>query len=114
MELKFFLECLFSDQSKSHIHVFFGEREVGKVPDITKDIPVIPIKCAAVVGAGTMGGGIAMNYANAGIPVLKKDTDRGAVDNGMATIRSNYADSVKHGRISQARCEERLKRISQR
>lgn len=70
VEQKLFLDCLFSEQSKSLIHVFFSEREVSKMPDIPKETPVIPIESAAVVGAGTMGGGIAMVLANAGIPVL--------------------------------------------
>src|SRR6202044_1240518 len=75
-EQKVFIDCLFSDQSKSLIHVFFSEREVTKIPDIPKDTPLIPIKTAAVVGAGTMGGGIAMVLANAGIPVLLKEADQ--------------------------------------
>ena len=70
VEQKLFLECLFSDQSKSLIHVFFSEREVGKIPDVPKDTPIIPISSAAVVGAGTMGGGIAMVLANSGISVV--------------------------------------------
>src|SRR5580692_3969516 len=76
VEQKLFVECLFSDQSKALIHVFFSEREVGKIPDVPKETPLIPIKSAAVVGAGTMGGGIAMVLANAGIPVLLKDADQ--------------------------------------
>src|SRR5215469_3478736 len=75
-ERKLFIECLFSDQSKALIHVFFGEREVAKIPDIPKDTAIIPVKTAAVVGAGTMGGGIAMVFANAGIPVLLKEADQ--------------------------------------
>src|SRR5246127_4199269 len=75
-ERKLFTECLFSDQSKALIHVFFGEREVAKIPDVPKDTPTIPVNSAAVIGAGTMGGGIAMNFANAGIPVLLKETDQ--------------------------------------
>jgi 3-hydroxyacyl-CoA dehydrogenase len=112
VEQKLFLECLSSEQSKSLIHVFFSEREANKIPDIPKDIPVIPIKSAGVVGAGTMGGGIAMVLANAGIPVLIKDTDQGALDRGLATIRSNYENSVKRGRFSEQVGEERLQRIT--
>ena len=66
------------------IHVFFGEREVAKIPDIRKDTPLIPVNSAAVVGAGTMGGGIAMKFANAGIPVLLKEADQDALDRGLA------------------------------
>jgi len=111
-EQKLFIECLFSEQSKSLIHVFFSEREVAKIPDIPKQTNVFPIHSAVVVGAGTMGGGIAMVLANAGIPVLLKEADQAALDRGMTTIRSNYANSVKRGRFSQQIAEERLKRIT--
>ena len=112
VEQKLFVECLFSDQSKALIHVFFSEREVSKIPDIPKETPLIPIKSAAVVGAGTMGGGIAMVLANAGIPVLLKDADQAALDRGLATIQSNYANSVKRGRFTPQDAEERFKRIT--
>jgi 3-hydroxyacyl-CoA dehydrogenase len=111
-EQKLFIECLFSDQSKALIHVFFSEREVGKIPDVPKETPLIPVKSAAVVGAGTMGGGIAMVLANASIPVLLKDADQAALDRGLATIQSNYANSVKRGRFSQQVADERFKRIT--
>ncbi len=111
-EQKLFIERLFSDQSKALIHVFFSEREVGKIPDVPKETPLIPIKSAAVVGAGTMGGGIAMVLANAGIPVLLKDADQAALDRGLAIIHSNYANSVKRGRFSQQDADERFKRIT--
>jgi 3-hydroxyacyl-CoA dehydrogenase len=111
-EQKLFIECLFSEQSKSLIHVFFSEREVAKIPDIPKQTSVIPIQSAAVVGAGTMGGGIAMVLANAGIPVLLKEADQAALDRGLATIRANYANSVKRGRFSEQMAGERLKRIT--
>ena len=112
LEQKLFIECLFSDQSKALIHVFFSEREVSKIPDVPKDTPLILIKSAAVVGAGTMGGGIAMVLANAGIPVLLKEADQAALDRGLATIQSNYANSVKRGRFSQQDADERFKRIT--
>jgi 3-hydroxyacyl-CoA dehydrogenase len=111
-ERKLFIDCLFSEQSKSLIHVFFSEREVAKIPDVTKETPVIPINSAAVVGAGTMGGGIAMALANAGIPVLLKEADQAALDRGLAVIQSNYANSVKRGRLSPQVAEERLKLIT--
>jgi 3-hydroxyacyl-CoA dehydrogenase len=112
VEQKLFIECLFSEQSKSLIHVFFSEREVSKIPDVPKETPILPIKSAAVVGAGTMGGGIAMVLANAGIPVILKEADQPALDRGLATIQSNYANSVKRGRFSQQVAEERLRRIT--
>ena len=111
-ERKLFLECLFSDQSKAMIHVFFGEREVAKIPDVPKETPTIPVKSAAVVGAGTMGGGIAMVFANAGIPVLLKETDQAALDRGLNTIRKNYQTSVTRGRFTQQFVDERLKLIT--
>jgi 3-hydroxyacyl-CoA dehydrogenase len=111
LERKLFMDCLFSDQSKALIHVFFGEREVAKIPDIPKDTPIIPVNSAAVVGAGTMGGGIAMVLANAGIPVLLKEADQPALDKGLANIQKNYAASVKRGRFTQDFVDERLKLI---
>jgi 3-hydroxyacyl-CoA dehydrogenase len=111
-EQKLFIDCLFSEQSKSLIHVFFSERGVAKIPDVPKETPVIPVNSAAVVGAGTMGGGIAMVLANAGIPVLLKEVNQAALDRGLATIQLNYANSVKRGRFSQQVAEQRLKRIT--
>jgi 3-hydroxyacyl-CoA dehydrogenase len=111
-ENRLFVECLFSDQSKAMIHVFFGEREVAKIPDIPKDTPVIPVNSLAVIGAGTMGGGITMSFANAGIPVLIKESDQAALDKGMNTIRKNYDTSVKRGRFTQQFVDERLKLIT--
>jgi 3-hydroxyacyl-CoA dehydrogenase len=110
-EAELFHECLFSDQSKALIHVFFAERDVPKVPGLPKDTPRIPIRRAAVVGAGTMGGGIAMTYANAGIPVLLKEVDQAALDRGLATIKKNYANTVQKGRLTPQQMDERLARI---
>jgi 3-hydroxyacyl-CoA dehydrogenase len=107
-EGQLFTECLFSNQSKSLIHVFFGERQVAKIPGLPGNTPVLPIRRAAVVGAGTMGGGIAMTYANAGIPVLLKEVDQAALDRGLATIRKNYAASVSKGRLTQQEMDQRL------
>ena len=111
LERKLFIECLQSDQSKALIHVFFSEREVAKIPDVPKDTPTIPVNRAAVIGAGTMGGGIAMVLANAGIPVLLKEADQAALDRGLANIRKNYANSVSRGRITEQFANERLKLI---
>ncbi len=112
IEAELFQKCLFSDQSKGMIHAFFGERAVAKIPDIPKDTPLLPIRKAAVIGAGTMGGGIAMNYANAGIPVILKETTQAALDRGIATIRKNYGNSVKKGRFSQAVMDQRMALIT--
>ena len=111
VERKLFEECLFSDQSRALIHIFFGEREVGKIPDIPKETATLPVQSAAVAGAGTMGGGIAMVFANAGIPVLLKDADQPALERGLATIRKNYQSSVKRGRFTQQFVDERMKLI---
>ncbi len=107
-EAEIFRECLFSDQSKAMIHAFFGERTVRRIPDVPKQTAAREINAAAVIGAGTMGGGIAMAYANVGIPVLLKDTTQEALDRGLATIHRNYARSVKRGRLSQVAAEERM------
>ena len=111
-EAKLFTECLFSDQSKGLIHVFFGEREVSKIPDIPKETPVLPINRVAVVGSGTMGGGIAMVFANAGITVLLKEVDSVALEHGLNKIKKNYATSVQRGRITQTFADERLRLIT--
>ena len=110
-EGELFTKCLFSDQSKALIHAFFGEREVAKIPDVPKETPVLGIKSVGIVGAGTMGGGIAMVFANAGIPVLLKETDQAALNQGHANIEKNYANSVKRGRLTQQFVDERLELI---
>src|SRR4029078_6275284 len=107
-EAEIFQECLHSDQSKAMIHAFFGERAVAKIPGIDKDLPLIPIKRAAVVGGGKMGGGITMNYANAGIPVLFKEINQEALDKGLSIIKKNYAATVSKGRLTQKQMDDRL------
>jgi 3-hydroxyacyl-CoA dehydrogenase len=111
-ESELFLECLQSDQSKALVHVFFGERTVAKVPDLPAETPVVPIGRAAVVGAGTMGAGIAMAYANAGVPVVVREVTQDALDRGLATIRRNYAATVKKGRLAPEEAERRLALIT--
>lgn len=110
-EQKLFTKCLYSEQSKALVHVFFGEREVAKIPDVPKETPVIPVNGVGVVGAGTMGGGIAMVFANAGIPVLMKESDQAALERGLGSIQKNYVNSVKRGRFTQQFAEERLRLI---
>ncbi len=107
-ERAYFVECRDSDQSKAQRHIFFAEREANKIPDVPKDTAVLPIETAAVVGCGTMGGGIAMNFANAGIPVRVLETDREALEKGLAVIAENYASTVKKGRLSSPDMETRL------
>ncbi|MBI1847180.1 MAG: enoyl-CoA hydratase/isomerase family protein [Candidatus Rokubacteria bacterium] len=107
-ERELFRECLESPQSRAQIHAFFAEREATKIPDVPRETAVTAIKTAAVIGAGTMGGGIAMNFANAGIPVTVVETAQEALDRGLAVVRKNYAATVEKGRLSQADMDRRL------
>ncbi|HJU41985.1 MAG TPA: 3-hydroxyacyl-CoA dehydrogenase NAD-binding domain-containing protein [Vicinamibacterales bacterium] len=99
-ERELFAECVTSTESRALVHMFFADREAAKVPDVPKDTPAAAIARAAVIGAGTMGGGIAMAYANAGIPVLLKDVDDAALQRGLATIRKNYESTVAKGKMT--------------
>jgi 3-hydroxyacyl-CoA dehydrogenase len=98
-------------ESKALRHMFFAERQTSKIPDIPEDTPVREIETAAVVGAGTMGGGIAMNFANAGIPVTIVDMTQQALDTGLQKIRDNYAATVSKGRLAQADMDQRMSLI---
>jgi 3-hydroxyacyl-CoA dehydrogenase len=111
-ERELFAECVVSTESKALRHLFFAEREVAKVPDVPKDTPVKEIKRAAVIGAGTMGGGIAMTYANAGIPVLLKDVDEAALQRGLATIRRNYDVTMSKGKMTAEQVEKTMALIT--
>jgi 3-hydroxyacyl-CoA dehydrogenase len=99
-ERELFADCVVSTESRALVHLFFAERDVTKIPDVPKDTPAREITRAAVVGAGTMGGGIAMTYANAGIPVLLKEVDAAALERGLATIRRNYETSVSKAKMT--------------
>ena len=103
-----FMTLVASDQSKAQRHVFFAERVVAKIPDVPKETPTASIEKAAVIGCGTMGGGIAMNFANAGIPVTVFEVSQEALDRGFGIIRKNYAATVSKGRLSQADMDRRL------
>ena len=111
-ERRCFDELVETTESKALRHAFFGERAVAKIPDIPDDLKGPEIKSAAIVGAGTMGGGIAMSFANAGLTVTLLDSTQEALDRGMANIRKNYASTVSRGRLSQADMDKRLGRIS--
>ena len=100
-ESEYFLECLVHPQREAMIHIFFGERAASKISDIPKETPLHQINSAGVVGSGTMGGGIAMNFANAGIPVLILDQDEKNLSRGMGVIEKNYQMMVDRGRMSQ-------------
>ena len=108
LERDLFVALMDSPQSRAQRHVFFAEREVAKIPGLPPDTPVREIKTAGVIGAGTMGGGIAMCFANAGIPVTVVETAQDALDRGLATIRKNYANSVARGSLKQEEMDRRL------
>ena len=110
-ERRIFDELVLTPESKALRHVFFGERAVAKVPDVPEATPTIEVKRVAVVGAGTMGGGIAMAFANAGFPVTVLEMSREALERGLATVRKNYAGAVARGRLAQDEMDARLARI---
>jgi len=103
-----FLALAQTTESKALRHAFFAERAASKVPDVPADTPTRAIASAAVIGAGTMGGGIAMNFANAGIPVTILETRQEALDKGLATIRKNYENTVKKGKLSPEKAGQRI------
>ncbi|HTO98865.1 MAG TPA: 3-hydroxyacyl-CoA dehydrogenase NAD-binding domain-containing protein [Myxococcales bacterium] len=107
-ERRLFIELVNSPESKALRHVFLAERAASKVPDVPEDTPTRPIASAAVIGAGTMGGGIAMCFANAGIPVRLLEVKQEALDKGLAIIRKNYEGSAKKGKLTAAQVEERM------
>ena len=111
-EAELFEQCRRSTQSKALIHVFFGERAVSKIPGLPPDTPAAPVETAAVIGAGTMGSGIAMALADAGIAVRIKDANEPALERGMQGIRANYARSLKSGRLTEEIMQQRLARIA--
>src|SRR5205085_9195339 len=110
-EIELFADCVLSGESRAMVKLFFAERDVAKIPDVPKDTPVLEIKTAAVVGAGTMGGGITMTYANAGIPVLLKEVSQEALDRGLATIHKNYQSTVSKGKMSQEQFDRAMSLI---
>ncbi|GAK45735.1 NAD-binding 3-hydroxyacyl-CoA dehydrogenase [Tepidicaulis marinus] len=107
VERELFTKLVTGEQSAAQRHVFFAERQVWKVPGIDKDTKRIPIEKVGIIGAGTMGGGISMNFANAGIPVTIVERDQAPLDKGLATIRKNYENTAKKGRISMDDVEKR-------
>jgi 3-hydroxyacyl-CoA dehydrogenase len=101
-------ELMSGTQSKALRHVFFAEREANKIPDVPADTPTRPIKSVAIIGAGTMGGGIAMNFANVGIPVVLIDSTEEFLERGLKRIKDNYAVTVSRGRLSQPDMDKRV------
>ena len=107
-ERTLFLQLLGSPESQALRHAFFGERAASKIADVPADTPLREIRKAAIIGAGTMGGGIAMNFANVGIPVTLLETKQEALDKGLATIRTNYENTARKGRLRVEDVERRV------
>ena len=112
IEASLFVELLHSPESKALRHAFFAMRAASKVPDVPSSTPLRAVKSVAVIGAGTMGGGIAMNFANAGVPVVMLETTQAALDKGLATIKKNYQSTLQKGRLTQEQFDKRIKSIS--
>ena len=108
VEQKLFRELVTGTQSAAQRHVFFAERQVWKLPDVPADTPIIPVNKVGIIGAGTMGGGIAMNFLNTGIPVTIVETKQDALDRGLGVIRKNYENSAKKGRFPMEEVEKRM------
>jgi 3-hydroxyacyl-CoA dehydrogenase len=107
-ERELFAELLTSPESAAQRYYFFAEREAAKVKDVPADTPQREIKTAGIIGCGTMGGGIAMNFANAGIPVTVLETAQDALDRGLKTIRTNYENTAKRGGLTMEQVEQRM------
>jgi len=112
LERQAFLDLIPTEQSRAQRYVFFAERKVWKIADVPEDIPVLPIRKVGVIGAGTMGGGISMNFLNAGIPVTIVEAEQDALKRGVATIRRNYDNTAKKGRMAAADVETRMRLLS--
>ena len=107
-ERELFTALMFTPECKALRHAFFGERAASKIPDVPEDTPQRPVGKVAVIGAGTMGGGISMNFLNAGIPVVMLEMKQDALDRGVATIRRNYDNQVKKGKLKQDKLDARM------
>ncbi|MBT9597518.1 MAG: enoyl-CoA hydratase/isomerase family protein [Vitreoscilla sp.] len=111
-EREIFMGLMITPECKALRHAFFAERAASKIPDVPEDTPVRAVKKLAVIGAGTMGGGIAMNFLNAGTPVVMLEMKQEALDRGVATIRKNYESQVKKGKLKADKYEERMALLS--
>jgi 3-hydroxyacyl-CoA dehydrogenase len=112
VEREIFLALMLTPECKALRHAFFGERAASKIPDVPEDTTVRPITKVAVIGAGTMGGGISMNFLNVGVPVTILETQQEALDRGVATIRKNYEAQVKKGKLKADKYEQRMALLS--
>jgi 3-hydroxyacyl-CoA dehydrogenase len=111
-EGRLFFELMTGEQSAAQRYSFFAEREVWKIPDVPRDTPQIPIERVGIVGAGTMGGGIAMNFANIGLPVILIEREQEALDRGLGVVRANYERSAKRGRLTEEDVERRMQLLT--
>ncbi len=111
-EREAFMALMFTPESRALRHAFFAERATSKIPDVPADTPLRAVKKLAVIGAGTMGGGITMNFLNAGLPVVMLEMKQDALDRGVATIRKNYEAQVKKGKLKQDKYEQRMSLLS--
>ena len=111
-EGELFMACMTSPHSRAQRHLFFAERATAKVPDVPASTKLRDIKKVAVLGGGTMGGGIAMNFANVGIPVVLKEINQAALDRGLGIIKGNYENTLKKGRLSQTEFDKCMSLIS--
>ncbi|MFT3955847.1 MAG: 3-hydroxyacyl-CoA dehydrogenase NAD-binding domain-containing protein [Piscinibacter sp.] len=111
-ERELFMNLMLTPECKALRHAFMAERATTKIPDVPADTPVRAVKKLAVIGAGTMGGGITMNFLNAGIPVVMLEMKQEALDRGAATIRKNYEAQVKKGKLKQDKYEQRMSLLS--
>lgn len=111
-ETELFLELLATPESAAQRYAFFAERETAKVPDVPANTPTLPVRAVGVVGAGTMGGGITMNFLNAGLPVTLVEVNQEALDRGIAVIRGNYETTARKGRMTMEQVEHRMGLIS--
>lgn len=107
-ERKLFMELITSNQSAAQRYAFFAQRQVAKIPDIPKETEIKSVKSVGVIGAGTMGGGISMNFANVGIPVKIIEQNQERLDKGLSIIRKNYENTANKGRISFDDVEKRM------
>ena len=111
-ERKLFLELVTGEQSIAQRYAFFAERRANKIPDLPDDTPTVRVAKVGIIGAGTMGGGIAMNFVNVGIPVTLVETAQAALDKGLAVVRRNYETSAKRGRFTAEQVEQRMGLLS--
>src|SRR5690606_33921544 len=110
-ERKLFTELMMGPQSAAQRYYFFAERQAQKIPDVGDDVPTLPVRSVGIIGAGTMGGGIAMNFANAGIPVKIVEVKPEALERGLGVVRKNYERTASRGGITTQQVEERMNLI---